>query len=202
MSCPRMCASTFDALAETDQVEFITKSVAVQEAEVQNAQLANAVIHKDRNGIEYRKDDDPRLVQMAKDADEQAKSIKKMQEDNSDLRLQKMVDEYKFLPGTDEARTALVKAVDGISDAELKKSAFEILKSKNANNGRMFQTTGTTGNGSAELEKGNVETEFDDLIKKNMEANPGIIEEQAWDNVLQTTEGAAAYEKYEQARPH
>ena len=186
----------YKGLEEPTQETFLAKSATLQAAEVQNAQLANAVVHKDRNGIEYRKEDDPRLVQMAKDADEQALAIKKMQTDNSDLKLQKMADDYKFLPGDDAARMALIKAVDGIPDETLKKGAFEILKSKNTANGRMFQTDGTSMHGANEIIQ-KAETDLDDMVKKHMKDNSGMSFEKAYDEVLQTPDGAQLYEQTE-----
>ena len=186
----------YKGLEEPTQETFLAKSATLQAAEVQNAQLANAVVHKDRNGIEYRKEDDPRLVQMAKDADEQALAIKKMQTDNAGLRLQKVADDYKFLPGDDAARMALVKAVDGIPDETLKKGAFEILKSKNTANGRMFQTDGTSMHGANEIIQ-KAETDLDDMVKKHMKDNTGMSFEKAYDEVLQTPDGAQLYEQTE-----
>lgn len=185
----------FEKLNETEQTEFLTKSAEVQRAEVQNAQLANAVVYKDRNGIEYRKQDDPRLVQMAKDADEQAKAIQKMQDDNADLKLQKMVDDFKFLPGDDKARRALVKSVMSIEDEAERNSAIEILKSKNKNNGSAFQTHGITGDGAAETMT-KASTDLDEMVQKHMKDN-NVTMEKAYDEVLQTVEGAQLYEQME-----
>ena len=185
----------YEGLEETGQTTFLQKSVTLQEAEVQNSQLANAIIYKDRNGIEYRKSDDSRLVQMAKDADEQDAAIKKMQTDNTDLKLQKMADDFKFLPGDDDARLAIVKAVDGISDETQRKAAFEILKSKNTNNGRMFTTAGVSTHGAGEsIQK--AESDLDELVQKHMTDNKVGLEK-AYDEVLQTPEGAKLYEETE-----
>ena len=185
----------YDDLAEADQTTFLQKSVVLQNAEVQNAQLANAVIYKDRNGVKYHKSDDVRLVKMAQDADEQALAIKKMQTDNTDLRLQKMADDFKFLPGDDAARMTLIKAVDGISDETQKKAAFEILKSKNTANGRMFTTEGVSTHGANELIQ-KAETDLDEMVQKHMKDNKVTLEK-AYDEVLQTPDGAKLYERVE-----
>ena len=185
----------FEKLNETEQTEFLTKSAEVQRAEVQNAQLANAVVYKDRNGVEYHKQDDSRLIQMAKDADEQAKTIKKMQDDNADLKLQKMVDDFKFLPGDDKARRALVKSVMNIEDETEREAAMEILKSKNKNNSSAFQTHGITGDGAAETMT-KAETDLDEMVQKHMKDNNTTLEK-AYDEVLQTPEGAKLYEQME-----
>ena len=185
----------FEKLDEAGQTEFLTKSAEVQRAEVQNAQLANAVIYKDRNGIEYRKQDDPRLVQMAKDADEQAKIVKQMQTDNADLKLQKMVDEFQYLPGDDKARQALVKSVMSIEDEAERNAAIEILKSKNKSNSSAFTTHGITGDGAAETMT-KASTDLDEIVQKHMKDN-NVTLEKAYDEVLQTTEGAKLYEQME-----
>ena len=189
----------YDGLSEGEQTSFLEKSATLQEAEVQNAKLANAVIYKDRNSVEYRKDDDPRIVQLAKDADEQAAQIKKMQEQNETLQLQKMADDFKFLPGDDNARLALVKAVSSIESEELKKSAFEILKSKNAGNSGMFKTNGTSTQTLEEMQKSG-QSSIEEMVEKHQKDNPGTLLEKSWDAVLQTPEGAQAYEQYEQGR--
>ena len=194
----------YDGLSDTDKGLFLAKSATVQEAEVQNAQLANAVIYKDANGIEYRKSDDPRLIQMAKDADEQRAVLKKLEDQNSDLALQKQLDEFKHLPGDEASRRALLKSVNAIEDEEERKNALATLKSHDANLSKFFQVTGTTANGDGQeptattfVKSGS--TKLDELVKAHMKDNPGTPVEKAFDAVLQTPEGEAAYSEVEYA---
>ena len=194
----------YNELSDTDKGLFLAKSATVQEAEVQNAQLANAVIYKDAKGIEYRKSDDPRLVQMAKDADEQRAMLKKLEDQNADLALQKQLDEFKHLPGDEVSRRALLKSVNSIENEEERKAALATLKSHDANLSAFFQVTGTTANGEGQeptatpfVKSGS--TKLDELVKKHMEANPGMPVEKAFDEVLQTPEGDVAYREVEYA---
>lgn len=186
----------YSSLDAAEQTVFISKSATQQEAEMQNAKLANSIVYKDRHGIEFRKSDDPRLVQMAKDADSQAEIIKNMEKQNEDLRIQKMVNDFKFLPGDEATRHALVKAIDGISDEALKKAAFESLKSKNDAHSQMFKTHGISGDGAAEVIL-KAENELDELVQKHMQTNTNLSMEAAYDAVLQTPEGAKLYDRIE-----
>ena len=193
----------YDALPETDQPLFIAKSVTVQDAEVQNAKLANAVIYKDVNGNEYRKSDDPRLIQMAKQADEQRTQMAALTKSNADLQLKKQLDEFKHLPGDEKARTALLKSVNAIADETERTAALTALKAHDGNLAKYFKVTGNTGNGEGEpaptsfYKSGS--DELDVLVKAHIDANPGTSTEVAFDTVLQTSAGEAAYERLEYA---
>lgn len=196
----------YSGLSDEDKGLFLAKSAAVQEAEVQNAKLANAVIYKDVNGTEYRKSDDPRLIQMAKDADEQRATLKKMQEQNAELQLKKQLDEFKHLPGDEKTRTALLKSVNAIEDESERNAALESLRAHDSNLSKYFEVTGTSISDDGKVVDTNPKffksgsSELDQLVEKHIKDNPGTPVEKAFDAVLSTPEGEEAYSRMEYAQ--
>ena len=189
-------------LAEAERTSFLVKSATVQEAEVQNAALANAVIYKDASGTEYHKNDDPRLVAMAKQADRNAELLKRMETQNQDLGLAKQAEEFKHLPGDEATHKATLKAINGIEDEEVRKASLASLKAHDKNLSKFFTATGISTTGEVVPEDTNGfaksgSTKLDALVKSHMEANPGMLVESAFDAVLQTPDGERAYAELE-----
>lgn len=179
-----------------DQAVFLVKSADERQAVI-NA-IAKAAAEKDKveytavDGTEFRKSDDPRLVQMAKDRDEDRAALKKSQEETADLNLRKRAEELEHLPGDVETRVAMLKAIDGIEDADKRKSALDALKAQDAGLAKAFQTVGVAG---GSVEPGSPNDELNNLAKAEQDKHPELTFEKAFAAVTNTPAGAALYEK-------
>jgi hypothetical protein len=166
------------SLDEKGQTEFLEKSVEDREAIVTAAAKAaaedNAVIYKSAKGVEFFKNDDPRLVEMAKDGDVQAAQLAKSAETVANAEVAKRATEvFKHMSGTASAQTALLKSVDGIEDETVRKEVMEILAKSDAGIAAL-----TTEHGSAhtDVTKGDAaaaHAKLEGLAKKHVVDNPG-----------------------------
>lgn len=166
------------SLDDAGKEVFLAKSVEERQAIVDTAVKAaaddNAVVYKTRTGIEFRKSDDPRMVEMAKDNDLQAAQLAKSALALADTEVTKRAtDLFKHMSGDITAQTALLKAVDTIEDAEVQKSVMEILAKSDAGIAAI-----TTEHGSAHVDvtKGDsaaAEAKLNGLAKKYVQDNPG-----------------------------
>ena len=169
----------YDALDDAGRQSFLELGTEAQTEAVQKAAVAkadaNPVIYKSLDGEEFRKNDDARMVAMAKRADEQAKIIAKQAEDAEKTAYAKRAeDELPNLGGDVPGRAALLKAIDGIEDDELRKSAGEALKSANiaagdnfTSKGHSFGRTGAAGS----VAKAATANEFEAAVQDVMKAD-------------------------------
>ena len=123
----------FDTLKGEDADGWLEKTAADRTETLRKAAEANAVVFTARDGTEYRKSDDPRLVLMAKANDEQAAAIEKMAQDRKDAEIAKIAEELTAIPGDLDTRKDLVKTAMGIEDAEARTKALKALRSHNDN---------------------------------------------------------------------
>ena len=59
----------YGSLNDADKESFLSKSLEERQQDLDNAKAENAVVYKSLDGDEYYKNDDPRLIAMAKRAD-------------------------------------------------------------------------------------------------------------------------------------
>lgn len=118
------------------------------------AEDADPVVYKADNGDEFRKSDDPRLVKMAQERDDERKENIRLQKAAENERFEKRAaDELGNLSGSIKVRAAILKAVDGIADEDIRTEATNVLKAKNAQMAGAFTTVGHGG--TKDLEKSN-----------------------------------------------
>ena len=173
--------SHYQTLSEADQTAFISKSTAEQDEVITKALEANAVIFTSADGTEFRKSDDPRMVAMAKRADEADAALAKSQEQAADLAIEKRAtSEFSNLPGEVASQVALLKAVAGIENKESREAVEGILKSHNAN---LSSVTMTLGSSEVNKAAGNAGAELDNLAKAHVAANPTVTYLDAYDVV-------------------
>jgi hypothetical protein len=178
------------ALPEAERDEFIQKDAGARAALVQKSLEADAVVYTSETGETFRKSDDPRLVRLAKQADESARLAKAEREALQNERLAKRAEaELSACPGETPVKVALLKAVDGISDASLRASASAILKAGNDALSKGFDTFGTSGS-AGDGGKADAEQKLEALAKRYAADNKCSLVE-ARDRVLDTDEGAA-----------
>lgn len=171
----------YETLDETAQEAFLAKSSDERDADITLSKSADAVVYKSLDGEEFRKSDDPRLVAMVKRADAQSKALEKAAEREAENDLRKRAeDELSSLPGDTDTHVALLKAVDGIADEAVRKSAMEVLKSKNQAASAAFTTVGTTEVSKAAA--GEAHDELDRMAKAH-QAKEGVDFYTAYDAV-------------------
>lgn len=174
----------FDGLNADGQTSFLAKSAGERADLVRNSKDANSVVFKSRSGVEYRKNDDPRLVQMAKDRDSDAERIEKAANELAMERLTKRAEaEMAHCPGTPEVRAGILKALDGVP------GATEFVKAAEASLAQAFKSSGSKGDGSDVTKAAD---RYEAMAKKYAADNKVSIE-QARSDVLDTPEGAALY---------
>ena len=151
----------FIALSQVERSKKVKVELAKQ-AEV------NPVVYTAEDGTEYRKNDDPRLVTLAKQADDDRKALVAEQNKGREADLRKRAEtELAHLPGSIETRVELLKAAEAIEDETARGEAVAALKAHNAKMAPAFKTVGTTS--QPNLEAGNdkqaAEKELEKLAK-------------------------------------
>lgn len=193
--------SHYDTLEGDAADEFLGLDEAGRDAAVERAEKVakdeNPVVYTADNGDVYRKSDDPRLVTMAKERDEDRKALKAANAAAENARIEKRAtDLLKRAPGETATHVAIVKAVEGIKDDAVRDAAFETLKGLNDAMAKTFDTLGENGEDPARdsevTEKADAEAKLDKLAKAHADKH-GIDYAKAYTAVLATDEGKALY---------
>jgi len=158
-------------LGEDAQTEFLTLDAEGRQSEIEKSTEENSVIFKSLNGTEYRKSDDPRLVELAKESDEEKKKRAK----------------ELSIPGDESAKANLLKAIDTLPEGE-RAGALELLKANAERLSKAETTLGTT-----EAPADDSADPVDGIAKKLRDADPSLTPEQAYSKALSTPEGLAAH---------
>lgn len=179
----------YGKLDDAGKTEFMAKNATERQAIVdtiaKSANDSNPVVYTSTGGEEFRKNDDPRLVKMAKDADNERKA-----RIASDIRAERTTLEKRAevetlnLPGTVDVKCAVLKAIDGISDATVKTGALALLKAANDAMNPAFGKRGTSqpaagSPGTAE----EADAKLTELAKAHQSANAGMDFYTAYDVV-------------------
>jgi hypothetical protein len=177
-------------LDEKGKTDFLTATPEVRKSEITRASEDNGVVYTSPSGETFRKNDDPRLVQMAKDRDEDRKIAKQEREKREDVELKKRAaEELQYLPGDEATKVAMLKAIDAIPDATQRTAAQASLKSQNETMEKAFKTVGSsltvTGGPASQLES----------IAKRISTDEKISFADAYLKACQTAEGKALYEQ-------
>lgn len=172
LALPAEQRSHFDKLDAADQDAFLAKTAEQRKADV-DAELAKAkdqgeVVFTASDGTAYTKSDDPRLVKLARQADEDRKQLSLAKAANDQAALEKRAaEELSNLPGTVQERAALLKAVDAIADEAAREAARKALKAGNDAIKGAFTLVGHR-NGQADA---SAEAELDRLAKAHATAH-------------------------------
>jgi hypothetical protein len=182
--------SHYNTLEDEDKASFLKLDADGRSKVLEKLAAKDSVVYTDDKGTEYKKSDDPRLVQMAKDADADRTLAKTERGAREKVELEKRADtELKNLPGEQAVKVAVLKAVDGIEDEEVRKSAHELLKAGNDSLEKSFEEIGSRGEGFKKASD-----ELDALAKKHAEDHK-VSYNVAYDEVLKTDKGAELYEQ-------
>lgn len=185
-------------LTPEQKKKFMDAEMSERETMMAKAAGDNPVVYKSDTGEEFRKNDDPRLVAYAKQADEDRKIAKAEREARQNAEFAKRADdEYGNVVGSTEERAAMLKAIAGMPD-DVRKSFEAVMgQAEQLNKANMI----TKGHGSGTVKKGSPDAQLDALAKRHQEANPGTSYAKAYDAVLQTEEGSRLYSESREARP-
>jgi len=180
----------YSTLDKADRKEFLKNPD--RKAALEKADKSNPVVYTAADGTTFRKNDDPRMTAMAKRNDALEKSNREQAVALTEATFAKRAsDELKSLPGTAEAKVALLKAVDGIGDANLKKAVGEMVKASSSNLAKAFQTMGSASGGQL---TGSHEDQLETLAKRHADTNKVSLVKARVD-VLETPEGKAIYQQ-------
>lgn len=184
----------YNGLAEDDQRNFIAKSDDERENLVKSANVDNPVVYTALDGAEFRKNDDERLIAMAKRADESERRMAKAEASAKMAEFTKRAEnELGQLPGHISTHVAVIQALDGIEDAELRKGAFELVKAANDSFDMVTKTIGSSGGMTDYTPNENtVEGRLDAMAGEIQKRDGGTFEE-AYTKAIQTREGTELY---------
>lgn len=178
-----------DAQDEKGKAEFLGKSASERQSVLAKTAGENPVVYTTSEGAEFRKNDDPRLVTMAKQGDADRKVAREAQAALSEQTLAKRAEaELKHLPGELPVKVALLKAVDSIADESARKGALELLKANNEAMSKAFERQGTASAPAG----GTTNDQLEVLAKKHAtDYKVDIVKARV--AVLESPEGQALY---------
>lgn len=190
----------FEGLDGDDADAFLAKSSDDRDAELEAVQKAaedaDPVVYTARDGMEIRKSDGDTVLSLVKRADALEAENAEIKKAETQARLEKRADdELGNLPGTVEARAALLGAVEGVD------GAAEILKA--ANDAASVNTQEAAWD-NGRVAKSDDEAEADEqaqAVQKIMDAEK-ITKEQARRQWYRTEEGRAYRRKVRSESQH
>ena len=169
----------FDALeGEEAIVAFLALDATAQTAEVQKSLEksadSNPVVFTSKDGTEFRKSDDARLVKMARERDEDREELAKARVAGANAEFEKRAeDEIPHLPGDIATRAALLKALGTITDETLRKAATESVVAGSKAMKAAFSRTGTREAPDASGAGAGAEAELEKMAKALVESTAG-----------------------------
>lgn len=184
----------YDTLT-TDEARdtFLAKDAGAQKVELEKAAGDDPVVYTTLDGIDIRKSAGDAVVNALKSADSARREVAVEKAQRVNLELEKRAEtELKGLGGTMIGKKALLKALDGIEDEQVRKSAMEVLSSATeiAGKGAIFEKRGSGG--AAPIEKGSAETQLEKMAQDRAKEK-SISFEKAYDEVLDTEDGQKLY---------
>ncbi|MHA1859158.1 MAG: hypothetical protein ACTSUU_06905 [Candidatus Thorarchaeota archaeon] len=178
----------YTALDDEGQVSFLKMDEGARANVLEKADEADSVVYTSADGEEFRKSDDPRLVKMARQGDEDRKIAKAERERRETMEFTKRADdELSHLPGDAPVKVALLKAVEGIKDEAHRTAIGEMFKAADISASGAFETGGTT-----DIAKGDAEEQLNTLAKAYAKEHT-VSDAVAMDEILKTDEGSRLY---------
>lgn len=186
----------YHTLSDSNKEAFLEKSTVERSITIEKALENDPVIYTSEDGTEFRKSCDSEIVKQAKRNDALEKKLNSEVEKRETLELEKRASaELSHLPGDTEVRVAMLKAVDGIKDEDIRKKAHSMLKANNTSMSEAFGSYGhSTGSGGDPSIKKNSEDQLESLAKKHA-ADHNMSYAKAYSAVLATSEGQALYDQ-------
>jgi len=185
----------YDSLPDDDaKAAFLKADEDKRASLISKAKDGDPVVYTAINGDEFRKSDDPRMVKMARDRDNEREELAKAKVAALDARIEKRSAEFDKLPGSEDVRKGIMRAFEGIEDEDIRKGAYAALKAGNDALGGDFAPSGAISKSDA---KG-YEDQLNDLAKNHAKAE-GVSFEKAYVAVTQSGPGRDLYNKVRMA---
>ena len=179
-------------LGEKDAEGFLLSESSARAAVLKAAGESNPVVFTSAGGETFRKNDDARMIALAKRFDDQSAVLAKADALHRQSIFEKRaVEELPNLPGDVATRATLLKAVDALPDAAQREAVMTTLRAQNTAMAKAFETRGTTAGGAP----GSAEERLD-VMAKRIEVEQKVSKAKAYDLALSSAEGAALYGEY------
>lgn len=146
---------------------FMSKSADARQAQIDEIAKGDPVEYQALDGTEYRKSAGEHTIRLAKSNDDLAKRVALAEADKAATVFEKRADEeLSNYPGEVAVRAGVIKALEGIEDADLKKGAFELLKAGDTALATFGKREGTTQSPTLSLNgSGDSEAQLNELAK-------------------------------------
>lgn len=133
-----------DAQDEKGKKEFMGMSPEDRKKKMTKAADADPIIYKSANGAEFRKSDDPRLIEMAKRADnlERSNAEEIEKRENAEFSKQAESEPFTFYKGEVADKVKVVRAVSKIEDEGVRKALTDMLEVGGKAIGAAFKSLG------------------------------------------------------------
>ena len=179
----------YGTLDEEAKSAFLKQSPKEREEVIAKAAEVDTVVYTDSDGNEYRKSDDQRTISAVKRADAAIKVAQAAEDRANRVELTKRADTLlKHLPGDEEVKVSVLKAIDSITDEDTRTKALEMLKVNGEKLAEAFTTRGTQSGGTVRKSDDQLEV----MSKKYADDNKVDIVS-ARVKVLESPEGQAIY---------
>ncbi len=156
------------------------------------AQDSDPVIYTTLQGIEMRRSEGDAFIGMAKSNDELRKRLDASEAIVQQKELeQRAVTELPYLAGTIPERAALLKAVENVSDENIRSGILASLRSNNNTMSKAFTSHGVTS--TIVEQDGSPAGKLESMAKALVAKDPNLSPESAYSNVLKTQEGQLLY---------
>jgi len=167
----------FGKLDAKGQDAYLAKSAvdrqAAIDAEIEKAKANESVAYTDLEGNVFTKSDDPRMVASAKRADEAITKAAKLEVQAQSAAFAKRASvDIPHLPGDENVGAAIIKALDGISDKDVRKSAIEAVRAGSKAIEAAFEKRGVLAGDKTPSADANAEIEkrARDMVKASTES--------------------------------
>lgn len=176
-------------LDDAGKTAFEGMEVSAREAMVKAATADDPIVFTNVDGIEFRKSCDPAMLAMAKNMDAMTATNKALEASQlTSLYKSRATVELSHVPGTEEHKVALLKAVDTITDVTVKNEVMKIVSASNVGMKKAFNVDGV----STEKSATDANEELDTLAKAYQDTHKVNFND-AYTAVLETKEGSALY---------
>ena len=181
----------YDALPVDERRSFAKMIRSDRERRILASREADPVVYRTDDGIEIRKSAGETVTALAKSNDEARRENRELRDAREHDVLEKRADnELRHLSGELETRVALLKAIDGIEDENIRGQVMATVKSNDAGVSAVFKTYGHRG--SASNDDDSAEEKLNKFVKK-MAADKGITYAKAYTQAKDTEEGRELY---------
>lgn len=178
---------------DAEKPAFLEKTESERQTAIDLTKVADPVVYTAKDGTVYRKADDPRLVKLAKEGDENRLDLAKERTARRDAEYAKRArEEFTKLPGDEATHIALLRAVDEIADDTVRGKVTELLKATDNGLAEAFKTRGA---GDPQDENGSPHSEIEKLARERAKDKDETFE-LAYSKVLDTPKGKELYAKH------